>query len=169
MHSKTLLNILEKCESACGHYIDMQRLCATLRAEEQSQPLNDATLFARILFNDNDDEETRFFLSFKPNISQKEKNTLTAMLLAKLILNVEKVKELGAEIEAFEYKGMKDIRYSRLMYLATRLALPESEIDKIDSSSLNKPLIMATAHYSEEFVNNAVSGHSVGVLLGSGT
>ena len=112
-------------------------------------------------------DEVRYVVSFRDGLSVQQENTLYAVLFAKLILNTDKVKESGALVDAFEFKGIRQTRYSRLMYLATRLALPESVIDKINADPLKQPNVEATKHYTDELVYASVSGHSVGLLLGN--
>ncbi len=98
--------------------------------------------------------------------SEAENRTLIPLLLADYILNnnPDAVKRFSCDV--FFLAEVRRYRASRHMFLATRLALPESIIEKISGINFDTNGYARKACLLPNFVNCAFHSHEVGGLLG---
>lgn len=150
----------------CGEYIDVRGVAESLRISIHDREMNDDTLVG-VLFKSTQktDEKPIRILNLKPGMSYQEQNTAIAILLAKYCLTPEYIDTKGYRLNIFEMKSFRESRFSRLMYLATRMALPESMIEHINDVKVQHIQIEAVNHFLSEFVHCTVKGHTIKFLL----
>ena len=159
---------IEKYTSACKQYIDIDDMCDGLGFEVEFASLNNHAVGDMQLFPQEGDKDA-CVIRLQVGTPSKTQRTIKAILLAKFFLQPEKLESGGYSIDVFELKDIKTTRHSRLVYLATRLALPESVIAQIDTESLNKPDLKACTFYDESFVMCSVKDHTVAMLVNEST
>lgn len=163
--SSTLIEkAIDTYTSDCQQFIDIDAMCKGLGFEvEQSELGNHIVVDMQLLAQEG--EKDACVIRLLASTPQKSQRTVKALLLAKFFLQPEKLEVSGYSVDIFELKDIRASRHSRLMYLATRLILPESVIAEIDTESLNKPPLSALSLYDESFVMCAVKDHTVAMLV----
>ena len=153
-------------DNDCGDYIDVKGVAESLRISLHDREMNDDTLIG-VLFKSNKhaDEKSSRILNLKPGLSHKEQNTAIAILLAKYCLLPEYMDGKGYKLNVFELKSFREFRFSRLMYMATRMAFPESTIQQVNNLKAQHVPSEALDHYLTEFVYSTVKGHTIKFLL----
>lgn len=153
-------------ENDKGEYIDVRGVAESLRISIHDREMNDDTLVG-VMFRSHrkSEEKTPRILNVKPGLSYQEQNTVIAILLAKYCLYPEFMDTKGYRLNIFEMKTFRETRFSRLMYMATRMALPESVIEQINDVKVQHIHVEATEHFLSEFIYSTVKGHTIQFLL----
>ena len=153
-------------ENDCGEYIDVRGVAESLRISIHNREMNDDTLIG-VLFKSSQksDEKPSRILNLKPGLNYQEQNTAIALLLAKYCLLPEYMDGKGYRLNIFEMKSFREFRFSRLMYMATRMAFPESTIQQINDVKVQHMPNEAEEHFLAEFVHSTVKGHTIKFLL----
>lgn len=104
-------------------------------------------------------ERPRILLNKKND--QKQNFTLVALLLASCVINPEAVQEIGVKYDVFSLREtITKNRYSNIMFLATRFAVPAEIIEKLDDSSFDIDKYAKTTQYMPEFITAVVKDSS---------
>lgn len=166
LNARQLETLLKEACSEDNEYVDIRNLCERLRINISTKGEHlETTQMARFYTEDNEDKYQRRFITLSPSLSECEQNTVIAILIAKFCLVPDAIHERGHEVNVFDFKSLRTIRFSRLMYLATRIALPEEIIEKIDDITLSNKNLKATEMFTSDFVSCAVKGHTIQFLL----
>lgn len=111
-----------------GDTVDLKSICQTLeikiRMEDNSQDL------CRIC--ENDDKQIIIWLN--KTIDQKTKLTFVAIAVADYILDPERVSKHGVNYDMFFLRDLSANKATKLIMLATRLAIPEHIIEKLSNA-----------------------------------
>lgn len=101
--------------------------------------------------------EKDYFASISLNKKNtiEENNTIVALLLAKFILMLENGVMKEAKCDVFFLSEMRGSRQSRQMLLATRLAIPDIIIEKLDSLHFDTHSYASKNKLMHKFVNSA--------------
>lgn len=91
--------------------------------------------------------------------------TLVALLLADCLISPKKLQRGGFKYEIFFLKDLRQYRLTRTFLLATRLAIPEKIINKVDVFGFNIDAYIAKTHYLPGFVNNMVTNSNANFVV----
>jgi hypothetical protein len=163
--SRLVERIIEKYTSECGEYVDIDAMCEGMGIETEIDSSLSDSLIGEMTQTLQEDDKPACTIRITDQADVKEQRTIKALLLAKFFLSPEKLDKHGYKVEVFEVKDLRNMRHSRLIYLATRLIMPESIITKVDAASLNKPDVKALSLYEERLVMCAVKGHTVALIV----
>lgn len=145
--------------------IDIRGLVADFRITIVREGMKDDTIVGHLFEEAHEDKNQRRFLRLREGLTEKEENTILALLLARYCLNEERVKKGGYQLSIFELKSIRENRFSRLMYLATRFALPEKLIARMDDVIFGNMKIKATDMFTSDFIFSSVKGPTIEFLL----
>ncbi len=107
--------------------VDLRKICQTLGVKVKiDESLND---LCRIDSN----ESQQATIWFKQSLDKQTKLTLIAIALAELVLHPNRVNSQGVNYDVFFLRDLTKNKTSKLMMLATRLAMPEHIIDKVSN------------------------------------
>ncbi|MDO6445880.1 hypothetical protein Q4493_08865 [Colwellia sp. 1_MG-2023] len=145
-----------------GDTVDLKSICQTLelkiRMEENSQDL------CKIC--ENDDKQIIIWLN--KTLDQKTKFTFVAIAVADYILDPERVSRHGVIYDMFFLRDLSANKATKLIMLATRLAIPEHIIEKLsnaleaqfskaeDIEPFDADAYVRNAKYLPEFVRCAI-------------
>lgn len=141
-------------------YVDVRGLAKSFNVEVKLGRNTDSTVVGRFFI----EAESRVML-LNESLNDQEQNTVIALLLGLYCLNDNKLREEGYSVNVFDLKGIRQNRFSRLMYLATRFAIPEKIIQNMDEITLMNKKIAASDHFTSDFIFSSVKGHTISFLL----
>lgn len=101
-----------------------------------------------------DDDKPVIYLNRKND--NKQNHTLVALLLAEFIINPSKPRDKGISLEVFDLQNLSEGKQSPRMLLATRLAIPEEIINKLDDINFDLNKYANTTNYLPSFIRQAV-------------
>lgn len=111
---------------------------------------------------------SRYTFRLNDKNSKQENNTVLALLLAEYILNASQSEVLKEkyQLDVFFLRGLRNVRMSKQVILATRLVLPESVIEQAGEINFDTAGYARKAGLLPEFVSCAYSDVSVHGILG---
>ncbi|GAB3039115.1 hypothetical protein [Bowmanella dokdonensis] len=98
--------------------------------------------------------------------SQEENHTLIALLLADYILHNDPNRTRRFGCDTFFLRELRQFRTSRQLFLATRLAMPESVIEKVSDLNFDTLAYARRSRLLNNFINCVFHSTEVGGLLG---
>ncbi|MDG1752414.1 MAG: hypothetical protein P8I03_12245 [Thalassotalea sp.] len=108
--------------------VDLKSICQTLdikiRMEENSQDL------CRI----GEDENKKIIIWLNNTLDQKTKFTFVAIAVAEYIIDANRVTKQGVVYDMFFLRDLSANKATKLIMLATRLAIPEHIIEKLSNA-----------------------------------
>jgi len=168
VNSSALQNLIES--ATVGDIIDLKIICQTLDVKLKV----DDNLQDLCRVGVNDQQQTTVW--FNANLDKKTKFTFVAIAIAEHIINPDKVAETGVVYDVFFLRELNKNKRSKLLMLATRLAVPEDIIEKISQESevsfsreqtsdkFNVDTYIAKSNYLPEFIRCAIK-QSTGMFL----
>tara|TARA_Y100000310_G_C20686999_1_gene819671 strand:- start:3372 stop:3956 length:585 start_codon:yes stop_codon:yes gene_type:complete len=150
----SIRNALNKAveQNTNGDIIDVRK-CALDLGCKFGSPFSDATDKGRIDPVENDATSWAVISLNKKN-SESENNTVIALLLAKFVLMLEGREIKSERIDVFFLSEMRGFRESPQMLLATRLAIPESVIEKSNDLDFNSHGYAQKSSLMQKFVGS---------------
>ena len=120
-------------ENTVGDVIKVSNLAEGMGYEFSKKKFDDP-LLKGIVSPPSEDSKSKGVISFERRNSCEENKTLTAMLIARAVqkYSVEKILK-REEIDIFSLREIREAKMSEQMILATRLAIPEHIITKLDN------------------------------------
>ncbi|WDE03382.1 hypothetical protein SG34_018510 [Thalassomonas viridans] len=111
------------------------------------------------------EEDKKPVIKLSPNNDRRTKFTLVAIAIAEFILTPSRLEGEGIRYDMFFLKEIYHQRYSYRMMLATRLAVPEEIINRMDDPNFDMAAYLAGSDYQPQFINCCVKDSSALFLL----
>lgn len=148
-----------------GDAVDVRGLISDFRITVIRGENGDDTVVGHLYETLSEDRNERRFIRLRKGLSEKEENTIFALLLASYCLNESKMKKEGYRLSIFDLKNVRENRFSRMMYLATRFALPEKLIARMDDVIFGNIKVKARDMFTSDFIFSSVKGPTIAFLL----
>jgi len=157
-----------------GNINDLKVICDGLDIKVTS----DKSLNELCLIRENEDATINIFLN--PNLDIKSKFTFVAISLAEMLISPERILGRGIYYDVFFLREIHNLRSTKVMMLATRLAFPEGVIERIvnannmmfetkfkrdRSGCMDVGAFISEVPYLPEFIRSVITGTSVQMLL----
>jgi len=166
-------NVIEKLiQSATeGDEVDLKAICKKLHIRVSlDETLSDQCKIGL-------DNKQRLNIWLNPTLDKKTKFTYVAIATAEYIIDPERVAEQGVSYDIFFLKDLNKNKATKLIILATRLAVPEHIIEHLANASdiqftknnahdkFDYDGYIANANYSPEFLKCVIKESSSKFLL----
>lgn len=142
--------------------IDIMEMAASMRISVNYVEMETST---DVAFMRQGQEDNRPKIELNKKNTLEQNYTLVALLLADCLIAPKKVQREGIKYEIFFLKDLRQFRLTRTFLLATRLAIPEQIINKIDEFSFNIDTYIARTNYLPGFVNNMVKNSNASFVV----
>ncbi len=169
MSSSIIQKLIES--ATCDDKVDLKSICQSLNITVTIDPkLQD-------LCRVGEDEKHKLTIWLNPTLDKKTKFTFVAIAVAESIIHPDRVTEPGVSYDVFFLRELPKYKASKLIMLATRLAMPEHIIDKLADSlevqftknnaadKFDSDSYITNADYLPEFLRCAIKQSSSMFLL----
>jgi len=126
------------------------------------------------------ENDSSIVIYLDPTLDKQSKFTFVAIAIAEMLISPERIKGRGIYYDVFFKKEIHNLRSTKAMILATRIAFPEGIIDQIviannmrfEARSLREKnnymdvdAFISESNYLPEFIRSVIKGNSVRMLL----
>ena len=111
------------------------------------------------------EQDNKPVIKLSPTNDRKTKYTLVAIAIAEFILTPSRLEGTGIRYDMFFLKEIYHQRYSYRMMLATRLAVPEEIINKLDLPTFDLNAYVIKSDFLPQFIHCCVKDSSALFLL----
>lgn len=170
MLGEGLKNYVDACTK--GEVIDIVKLVGVLGGKVRQGPMptvDKGELVAeKIQADEQTDNLSEYIFQLNQQNSLAENNTVLALLLAEYVIHANHASLLKEKylLDVFFLRDLRNVRMSRQVILATRLALPETVIEQTGHINFDTAAYARKANLMPEFVSCAYSDVSVQGILG---
>lgn len=113
----------------------------------------------------NTNKDGNVVILLNKNNDTRHNYTLVALLIAQLMLHPEKAETGGIKYDVFSLKDIRDNRFSNIMMLATRLAVPEFVIDQMEDFGFDVQGYANKSKFLPDFIKSAVKSKNLEFLV----
>lgn len=161
MNSGTLVKkYIEEC--TVNEIVDLNKLINKLDIHQTVIPSKSLGMTEKGRLLRRDDKTV---IGFNPNCTEREKNTLRAVLLAHGMLYPEKLSGVGISIDTFYLQEIRRSRTSKDVLLATYIAIPEGVRDQVGDLKFNCNAYADKANLMSPFVSSSTSDSTVAFII----
>lgn len=156
--------LVKKYVEACtvNEVVDLNMLMNKLGIQQTTIPSKSLGMTEKGRLLQRDDKTV---IGFNPNCTEREKNTLRAVLLAHGMLYPEKLKGVGISIDTFYLQEIRRSRTSKDMLLATYIAIPESVRERVGNLKFNCNAYAEKSNLMSSFVSSSTSDSTVAFII----
>tara|TARA_B100000700_G_scaffold331796_1_gene468918 strand:- start:27323 stop:27856 length:534 start_codon:yes stop_codon:yes gene_type:complete len=138
-----------------------------LNIELKYSKLPETTKSLLILNTNPEDFTDTHTLHLNKNNTIKENNTLIFINCSKFIFKYKEYTiNQKLEIDSFELSEIKDAKYSKVIQLATRLAIPEKDVNDLLKNDYNIREYSKKYNLLESFSNCLISNNNLRFIIG---
>ena len=160
---RSLEDLVQQCTFDNGIVVDVFKVARTLKFNIE---LIDEKNSVDLGYLQSDEKGRNRTIYLNQNLSISQQRTIVAYAIAESIVMPEvMIPPRKIQITIFTLRAFREMRFSRVMLLATRFAFTETAINTLAELQNQQTLAICSQYFEPEFANATIRGQSIEFLM----